>query len=210
MSLPPLVSVIVPTYNYGHFIGQTLKSLQAQTYPHWECVVVDDGSTDDTAEVVAAHAASDPRIKYLRQQNQFQAAARNLGLRHSAGQYVQFLDADDKIEPRKLERQVAYLEEHPEVDIIYGGVRYFTETGIDESLHSVDEDNQPWMRKLSGQGRELVSTLVRRNLMVINAPLVRRRVINAVEPFAESLPPVEDWTTGFAAPSRECAFNTRT
>ncbi len=193
MSLPPLVSVIVPTYNYGHLIEQTLKSLQAQTYPYWECVVVDDGSTDDTAEVVAAYAASDPRIKYLRQQNQFQAAARNLGLRHSAGQYVQFLDADDKIEPRKLERQVAYLEEHPEVDIIYGGVRYFTDTGLDESLHSVDEDNQPWMRELSGQGRELVSTLVRRNLMVINAALVRRRVINAVEPFAEPLPPVEDW-----------------
>ncbi|MDQ3665031.1 MAG: glycosyltransferase family 2 protein [Acidobacteriota bacterium] len=189
----PLVSVITPTYNYGHLIGETFECLRSQTYTHWECVVVDDGSTDNTAEVVAAYVARDPRIKYLRQQNQFQAAARNLGLRHSAGEYVQFLDADDKIEPCKLERQVAYLEQHPEVDIIYGGVRYFTDAGIDESLHSVDEDNQPWMRELSGQGRELVSALVRRNLMVVNAPLVRRRVIDAVEPFAEPLSPVEDW-----------------
>ena len=189
----PHVSVIVPTYNYAQFIGEAIESLRAQTYENWECLVVDDGSTDDTEQVVARYARSDARVKFFRQKNQRQAAAKNLGLRHFAGRYVQFLDADDLVEPRKLERQVAYLESHPEVDIVYGGVRYFTAAGVDENLHSVDEDNLPWMPEASGQGREIIATLLRKNIMVINAPLVRRSVIERVGPFDERLPPAEDW-----------------
>ncbi len=152
MSHATLVSVIVPTYNYGHFIGQALKSMQAQTYPHWECVVVDDGSTDDTAEVVARFSDSDRRIKFLRQKNLRQAAARNNGLRNSSGQYVQFLDADDLLEPRKLERQVEYLERHPEVDIVYGDVRFFNTEDPDERLYTMWGENKPWMPGISGRG----------------------------------------------------------
>ena len=98
----PLVSVIVPTYNYGHFIEETLECLCSQTYPNWECVVIDDGSTDDTAERVARFIERDSRFKFLRQTNARQAAAKNNGLRNSVGQYIQFLDADDLIEPQKF------------------------------------------------------------------------------------------------------------
>jgi len=189
----PLVSVIVPTFNYGAHIGQTLERLGSQSFPNWECFVVDDGSTDDSAEVVGVYAARDSRINYIRQTNRRQAAARNAGLAASSGQYVQFLDADDLIEPGKLEHQVAYLEAHHEVDIVYGGVRYFRTSHTDERLHSMDEENLPWMPQVSGDGLEILRALVRANIMVVNSPLVRRSLVERVGPFDASLPPAEDW-----------------
>jgi glycosyltransferase involved in cell wall biosynthesis len=188
-----LVSVVVPTYNYGRFIGETLDSLRAQTYEEWECVVVDDGSTDDTEEVVARVSASDARVRYLRQANQRQAVAKNTGLADARGRYVQFLDADDLLEPRKLERQVAFLEANPAADIVYGGVRYFHTERPDERLYGMHGEAGPWLPELSGAGRELVAALVRMNILAINSALVRREVFEDVGPFDPVLPPVEDW-----------------
>ncbi|MCA1816150.1 MAG: glycosyltransferase family 2 protein, partial [Acidobacteria bacterium] len=119
----PLVGVVIPAYNFAHLVAETLDSLRAQTYENWECVVVDDGSTDATAETVARYMEREPRVRYVRQENQRQAAARNTGLRHSAGDYFQFLDADDLIEPGKFARQIEFLERHADVDIVYSGVR---------------------------------------------------------------------------------------
>ena len=193
MSNKPLVSVIVPTYNYGSFIGETLECLRAQTYVNWECIVVDDGSTDDTAERVARFIERDARFKLLRQENAKQAAAKNNGLRNSSGQYIQFLDADDLIESQKFEKQVEYLEAHPEVDIVYGSMRYFKTETPDEKLYWVWGENKPWMPEISGSGKDVLTTLVRQNIMVINSPLVRRRVVDVVGLFDNSLPPAEDW-----------------
>lgn len=193
----PAVSVIVAAYNYGRFIGQMLESLRAQTFPDWECIVVDDGSTDETEEVVKSSAQQDPRIKFIRQSNQRQAAARNTGIENSAGAYLQFLDADDLIEARKLELQVAYLEEHPEVDITYSGVRYFTTGHDDERLlsrqYSSWEDAGAWMPEISGEGKVILPVLLRSNIMVVNSPLLRRRVVDQVGLLDVELTPVEDW-----------------
>jgi glycosyltransferase involved in cell wall biosynthesis len=193
----PLVSVVVPSYNYGHLVRETLDSIAAQTYAAWECVVVDDGSTDDTEAVVRAYAEAEPRVRYVRQENARQAAARNNGIRHSSGDYFQFLDADDLLEPRKFERQVEYLEGHPEVDLVYSGVRYFSSEGGGELSHSraysVWDDGRPWMPEVSGRGRVLLERLLRNNIMVVNSPLVRRRVVEAVGEFDAGLTPVEDW-----------------
>lgn len=185
--------MIVPTYNYGLFIGETLECLRAQTYANWECIVVDDGSTDDTAERVARFMERDARFKFVRQENAKQAAAKNNGLRNSSGQYIQFLDADDLIEPQKFEKQVEYLEAHPDVDIVYGSMRYFKTETPDERLYWVWGENKPWMPEISGSGKEVLTTLVRQNIMVINSPLIRRRVVDAVGLFDNSLPPAEDW-----------------
>lgn len=189
----PLVSVIVPVYNYADFIGQTLESVRAQTYGHWECWVVDDDSTDATPQVVARYAARDGRIRYLHQKNARQAAAKNTGLRDCAGEYIQFLDADDLIEPEKFAKQVEFLEREPDVDIVYGGVQYFRTENTAERLYSMTEDNLPWMPQVSGAGGEVLEALVRDNIMVINSPLVRRGVVEEVGPFDAELPPAEDW-----------------
>src|SRR5207302_5302976 len=121
----PRVSVIVPSYNYAHFLPQTLRNVQSQSCADWECIVVDDGSTDNTAECVQNFAKTDARIRYVRQPNRGLSAARNTGLRHCRGDYVQFLDADDWIESHKLEKQADYLDRNPRVDLVYGSMRYF-------------------------------------------------------------------------------------
>ena len=102
---PPAIaiSVVIPAHNAAHFIKETLDSVLAQTYPAVEVNVVDDDSTDETAEIVQAYGK---QIKLLRQQKQGAAAARNLGIRQAQGEYIAFLDADDLWLPEKLERQV--------------------------------------------------------------------------------------------------------
>lgn len=194
---PPLISVIVPAYNFGHLIAETLRCVQSQTYENWECLVIDDGSTDNTAEVVSPFVTQDSRIRYLRQDNQKQAAARNTGIQNSKGAYFQFLDADDLLEPRKLELHTGYLEEHAEIDIVYSGVRYFRSENPNERLlsrsYSMWEDGNSWMPEISGSGNEVLSKLLRNNIMVVNSALVRRSMIETVGLFNIALTPVEDW-----------------
>lgn len=112
----PLVSVIIPTYNYAHFIGEAIQSVLDQTYRNFEIVVVDDGSTDNTGEVVAQF----PAVRYLPQPNQGIAAARNTGLRSTSGDFLVFLDADDRLLPQALESGLAFLEKQPNCVFVSG------------------------------------------------------------------------------------------
>jgi glycosyltransferase involved in cell wall biosynthesis len=99
----PLVSVLVANYNYGHFVGEAIESVLAQTYPSFEVIVCDDGSTDNSCEIVETYGQRDSRIKLLCQSNQGQAAAQNAAFLKSRGQIVCLLDADDRFLPEKLE-----------------------------------------------------------------------------------------------------------
>ena len=188
----PLVGVVIATHNYARFIPETLCSLQRQTYTHWECVIVDDGSTDDTAEVVRPFVEADGRIIYVIQSNCGQAAARNNALQIIGGEYVQFLDADDLIEERKLEKQIEFMERHTDVGIVYGGVRYFDADKPGERRHSLDDPDEPWMPGTSGRGENVLMELVSRNILAINSALLRRDVIDLVGLFDETTI-VEDW-----------------
>jgi glycosyltransferase involved in cell wall biosynthesis len=105
----PLVSVIIPVYNGSAYIKDTLESVRQQTHENWECFIIDDGSTDDTAAVVRRFIASDERFTYFHQPNKGLSGARNAGLAQIRGRFVQFLDADDVLLPRKLEVQLAGL-----------------------------------------------------------------------------------------------------
>jgi GT2 family glycosyltransferase len=113
------VSVVIPTYNRAYCLPATLQSLQRQTYSNWEAVVVDDGSTDDTAALIERLRAQDPRIKYLSQRNAGVSAARNAGLRSAEGDWIGFLDSDDAWEPWKLAAQVACFEQLPDVGMVW-------------------------------------------------------------------------------------------
>jgi glycosyltransferase involved in cell wall biosynthesis len=115
----PLISVIVPTYNRAYCICRTIDSVREQTHRNWEVVLVDDGSTDDTAAIIASRYSDDPRVRYLYQPNGGVSAARNAGIRAAHGDYVSFLDSDDIWEPWKLEVQLACFRTFPEVGMVW-------------------------------------------------------------------------------------------
>ncbi len=94
-------SIIIPTYNRAHILPRTIASVLAQTYSNWECIIVDDGSTDNTKELIASY--TDPRVTYIYQTNAERSAARNNGISHAVGEYICFLDSDDEYLPEHLE-----------------------------------------------------------------------------------------------------------
>lgn len=106
-----LVSIIMPTYNCGDFIGITIDSVLEQTYRKWEIIIVDDASSDNTLEIVKKYMKNDSRIKYFRQERNLGAArARNKAIDLAAGEYIAFLDSDDLWMPKKLESQITYMK----------------------------------------------------------------------------------------------------
>jgi glycosyltransferase involved in cell wall biosynthesis len=121
----PLVSVVIPAYNYAKYLAKTLDSVFAQTYRPIEVIVVDDGSTDNTAEIVRAY----PEVRYFYQSNQGVSVARNVGITAAQGEYIAFLDADDRWKPDKLSIQITYMLENPDIGITATKVFNFLETG---------------------------------------------------------------------------------
>lgn len=111
MEASKLVSIIIPTYNRAHLLGETLDSILAQTYTHWECIVVDDGSNDHTETILIKYSRKDPRFKYFSRPIDKQKGAnscRNYGLEKSKGDYIQWFDSDDLMHPEKLEIKIKY------------------------------------------------------------------------------------------------------
>lgn len=114
-----LVSIIIPCYNAERYLEQALRSVRWQTYPDWECILVDDGSTDSSSSVFREYTAGDRRFRYTRQENQGPAAVRNRGVEMSGGKLIQFLDADDILLPEKLLRSVEVFRANPLAGVVY-------------------------------------------------------------------------------------------
>jgi glycosyltransferase involved in cell wall biosynthesis len=187
---PPLVSVIVPAYNYARYLSDALASVCDQTYQRWECIVVDDGSTDDTAEVAAKWAKSDDRFRLIRHfMNKGLPAARNSGVDASRGALIQFLDADDRLLTEKLVRHVRFLEEHPETGVVYSEAGFFRDADperLTPSLHGTL--SRSIMARVHGDAWE---KLQHYNVMPVACAMLRRE---AFTPFNEACTSgYEDW-----------------
>lgn len=126
-----LVSIVMPAFNAERHIAESIQTVLEQTFADWELIVVDDGSTDSTAEVVARYQADDPRILLVRRDNGGQAAARNTGICHSSAPVVAFLDADDLWLPEKLARQLDTLQQ-TNADLVYSDGYVFYDDGSPE------------------------------------------------------------------------------
>jgi len=124
MEKNPKISVIIPTYNSAQFIAEALESVFVQTYKDYEVIVVDDGSTDNTKEVLKPYMS---KIRYIYKENGGAASARNVGIKNARGEYIAFLDSDDLWLPEKLEKQVKYFEEHLQVDMVFADCVRFGE-----------------------------------------------------------------------------------
>lgn len=126
----PRTSIIIAAYNAEGTIAATLDSVARQTDPDWECVIVDDGSTDTTPEIIDTYALIDPRFRRISQPNQYLAAARNTALRASEGRYALPLDSDDMLPLNAVENLAGELDKHRRIDIAYGNVQFVEADGI--------------------------------------------------------------------------------
>lgn len=141
----PLVSVIVPCYNQGQFLAEALESVYNQTFSNWECLIIDDGSIDNTNEIAKTFADRDSRFRYLYKENGGVSSTRNLGLENAKGQFIQFLDCDDVLDSKKIELSLQQLELHKNknVKIAISNFRMFTDdlTVSSDPFCRLEEDN---------------------------------------------------------------------
>jgi glycosyltransferase involved in cell wall biosynthesis len=175
----PLISVIIPCYNQAHFLGEAIESVLAQTYPHHEIIVVDDGSTDATSEVASSYSA----VRCVRQRNAGLSAARNAGVKASRGQFLVFLDADDRLLADALQSGLNCFQGYPECVFVSGHYRHINADGS---------------ARLQFPQRQLeidpYETLLQRNYIGMHATVMyRRQIFEIVGGFATSLQSCEDY-----------------
>src|SRR5690606_10858035 len=133
-----LISIIIPTYNRAHIIGETLDSILAQTYTHWECIVVDDGSTDGTAHLMAGYMERDTRFRYYHrpvERPKGPCSCRNYGFEQSKGDYVNFFDSDDLLKPEAYENALTSFKDNTDA-VIMNSVYSDLKTG---KLHNINK-----------------------------------------------------------------------
>lgn len=178
----PLVSTIVPCFNQVRFLPEAVASLRAQVYPRWECIIVNDGSTDGTAQVAATLAAVDSRIRVVSQKNQGLAAARNRGLCEAEGQLVHFLDADDYILPEMYQKMVAAFTTSSDLSLVYCGYQF------------VDSDRK-FLKSFAAlpEPTDVFHALLERNPWPCHAIMVRKAALDTAGPFDRAFYGCEDW-----------------
>jgi glycosyltransferase involved in cell wall biosynthesis len=128
------ISIIIPCYNQGQYLDETLQSVLEQTYSNWECIIVNDGSPDETEIVSQKWAAKDPRFNYLYKKNGGLSSARNAGLEIAIGDFIQFLDADDYLDCTKLELSINAVTYNNQYDIVITNFRMFESIPAQSSL----------------------------------------------------------------------------
>lgn len=184
------VSVIIPTYNRAHLVGRAIESVLNQTYQNFEIIVVDDGSTDNTEEVVKNF--NNKVIRYIRhKENRGGGAARNTGIKEAEGNYIAFLDDDDEWLPEKLEKQISFFDDKSsELGVVYTGLIRVDETGeyIVKQYIRVPDIHVPEKRRWIYE-----DLLLKDYVGTISTVLVKKECFEKIGLFDESLPSCQDW-----------------
>jgi glycosyltransferase involved in cell wall biosynthesis len=167
--------VITASYEMGHYVTEAVDSVLAQDYPNVESIVVNDGSTDQTREILAKYD-DDPRVTVIHQENAGQTVAKNRGLAAARGELIGFCDADNRWLPGKLSRQVPVLLARPEVGVVYGDIAL------------IDGDDNPLPpQKTRRLGGRITGQLLIRNFVTFNTTLTPKRILDRVGGFDERL-----------------------
>jgi len=183
--LNPLVSIIIPTYNRAHLISETLNSIIAQTYTNWECIIVDDGSTDNTEKVLKDYTKKDSRFQYHKRSNERPKGAnacRNYGFEVSKGDYIQWFDSDDLMHIDKLKIKVEQLNENRVDFVVCEGVEY--NSTIDNIIRKWDKIYSKNVLKDHITGKVIFST---------NGPMFLRTFLTDKKLFNENLQRKQEW-----------------
>jgi glycosyltransferase involved in cell wall biosynthesis len=192
------VSVIIPDYNQAHYLSNAITSVLRQSYPAHEIIVVDDGSTDESREVINQFGDN---VRYIRQENQGLAGARNTGIQASAGELIGLLDADDEWAPDYLEAMLPLADEHPDVPVFYCMAHCMDMNGIDLPQFVGGPPVSPdWIYQV----------LLRQNFIIPSTVLFRRKPILEAGMFDASLRSCEDWDLWLRLlPSRKLVGSSR-
>jgi glycosyltransferase involved in cell wall biosynthesis len=176
------VSIIIPCFNGSATLGETLDSVQRQTFPAWEAIIVDDGSTDNSGEVIAGYSRRDCRFSGRSQENRGLGSARNTGLAQARGEFVLFLDADDLLRPEMLERMVKRLAGDPSIGVAHCGWICADPEGRDLR----------WTRRFPREGA-LFDSLAHVNPFPCHSVMLRRSLFEATGEFDTSIRHCHDW-----------------
>jgi glycosyltransferase involved in cell wall biosynthesis len=179
----PKISVVVPTFNLACYAGDCLASVRAQTLSDWECIVVDDGSTDGTPERIRQDA--DPRVRLIAQSNMGVSTARNVGLANATGTYLLFLDGDDLLHPEALSRLSTHLDAHPQAVAAYGTAWAIFEDGSSYP--------QKPLHRRSFQSGNLLERVIRENFLLVGMIMLRTSTARELGGFNTHLRLSEDW-----------------
>jgi glycosyltransferase involved in cell wall biosynthesis len=186
------ITVIIPTYNRANLVARSIESVLSQTYQDWELIVVDDGSQDETKEVVSRF--TDPRIHYIFQENKKLPGARNTGIRASTGEYLVFLDSDDQISADKLALQSAVLDANSQIGLVCSG---WYEVDLEGR---VIKETRPWLTNPNLNIEDWLSN----NPFIPPAVMVRRQFVIDVGLFDEQQFYVEDWDLWLRLSHADC------
>ena len=187
------VTVIIPCYNYGKYLEDCLNSVLNQSLSNWQCIIVDDGSVDNTQVVASSFVQLDKRFQYIYQTNGGLSSARNTGIKNATGKFIQFLDADDVIQPEKLKQQVLILESDEKLNITYADVKYFMNDDISDLHDSRNGVDGKWMPYISGSGNLLKHAFLNQNILELGCILFRHSDIKKLGFFQEDCSGVSDW-----------------
>ena len=179
-----MISVVITCYNYGKYIVNCIKSVLDQTYKNYEIVVVDDGSTDNTADAMKGFSSL-PNLKYIWQSNSGQAHAKNVGIMNSSGDFIAFLDADDRWCPEKLALQMKCFD-GPDVGVVYCRAKYLDENDHEFAYEMADYYLQPRRGKVT-------NWLLFDNFAQFSSTVVRKECLDRFGTFDESLKMGIDW-----------------
>ncbi|WP_418513623.1 glycosyltransferase family 2 protein [Corallibacter sp.] len=180
------VSIIIPTYNRATYIGEALTSIINQTYTHWECLVIDDGSTDNTKNIIDSFHTKDHRIRYIKRPNNYPKGSngsRNYGLSLAQGQYIAFCDDDDYWLHDKLEKQIPIFQQHPEVGLVTGNIEYVNSDGMRTGR----------VIKQTGNHGYVFEEILLKNRLSMITPVIKREVFDKVGLFNTNFVIFEDW-----------------
>jgi len=175
----PLVTIIIPAYNQGYYLGEAIQSCLNQTYPNIEIIVVDDGSTDNTQEV--AHSYNNPKIKYLYKQNGGLSSARNAGIRAASGEYLSFLDSDDMFLPPKIELLMDKFKANPELGFVAGHALL------------IDQRGKVIPKKFETFLPSPIQNLILGNPFHVGSVMIKKEWQEKIGYFDETLRSYEDW-----------------
>lgn len=197
MSAQPLISVVVPTYNYANYILSALSSVSEQSFTEWECIVVDDGSTDQTralvTEFIAAHPGQDFRYVYI--DNSGTSVAKNTGIDLARGKYIQFLDADDLLSTDKLAIHGGIIQS-TDCAVVFSRSVFFKE-GPGQQEEAVARYPEGFLASASLAEEQLLAALIRNNVVTISSPLVHTELLVRAGKFQLDLKNNEDWLLWF-------------